>query len=305
MNSTFPHSLGVESDRDAALRGLFRDDRFRKAVAYALDRDGIAQTIIRGPFLRGFPGGLVPGASEFDYDSTIYYPYDPASAQALLADIGFEDTDGNGILNWTEGPLAGDDLVITMHSSEDQAAAGQTVEAVAALLREVGVQINPLLVTSTASQDMEDSGTWEMRVTRTGQHWLTPFTRCTDLGPVTQQFPYHREGADPRELLPFEEELVGIINEFCGEADSTRRAELMSEYQRIFTENNYHVGTVIGRYGLALASRFNNLPTGAPPFFYQWTWGNVRPEQMWIAAEDLDLVAETQPGVLPLYNAEE
>ncbi len=35
----------------------------------------------------------------------VYYAYDLPSAQALLAELGFEDTDGNGIVNWTSGPL--------------------------------------------------------------------------------------------------------------------------------------------------------------------------------------------------------
>ncbi len=36
---------------------------------------------------------------------------------------------------------------------------------------------------------------------------------------------------------------------------------------------------IIGRYGLTLAKRFNNIPVGAPPFFYQPTWGNMKSAQ--------------------------
>ncbi len=244
-------NLGVENERDAALRELFRDLRFRKAISYALDRDGIAQSVIRGPFLRGFPGGLVPGASEFTYDSAVYYPYDPASAAALLAELGFEDTDDDGILNWTDGPLAGDNLVIELNTGEAAVAEQQVGEAIVALLREAGIQINMNVLQGPADDEAIRSGTWEMRVDRTGQEWLTPFTRCTELAPVTKETPvWHREGAEPRELLDFEEELVAIVNEFCLESDTARRAELMQQYNTIFTENVYNVGTVIGRYGL-------------------------------------------------------
>jgi len=298
-------NLGVESERDAALRELFRDLRFRQAVSYALDRDGVAQTVIRGPFLRGFPGGLVPGAAEFDIDSVVYYPYSPQSAEILLAELGFEDTDGDGILNWTDGPLAGDNLVIELNTGEAAVATQQVGEAVAALLREVGIQVNLNVLQGPAGDDAIESGRWEMRVTRTGQEWLTPFTRCTDLAPVTKEAPaWHRAGAEPRELLDFEQEMVEIVNQFCVESDSAVRADLMSEYNRLFTENVYNVGTVIGRYGLALAKRFQNIPTGAPPFFYHWTWGNVRPEQVWIAAADQGEASETRPGVIPVYASE-
>ena len=107
-------NFGVTNERDEAVRELFRDIRFRRAVSHAIDREGVAQSIMRGPFLREWAGGLFPGAPDFDKDSVVYYAHDPASAQALLAELGFEDTDGNGILNWTDGPLAGEDLVLAI-----------------------------------------------------------------------------------------------------------------------------------------------------------------------------------------------
>ena len=295
-------SHGVENERDQALRELFRDVRFRKAVAYALDRDGIAQSVVRGPFLRGFPGGIAPGAVEFNIDSVVNYPYSPESASILLTELGFEDTNGDGILNWTTGLLEGEELIIGLNTSEDAAATQGVGEAASALLRDVGVEINMRVMQGPALGDANTNGTWEMRVTRTGQHYLTPFTRCTDLGPVTKEYGPHREGTEPRVLLDFEQELIDIINAFCLEPDQAKRGELMSRYNELFTGNVYHAGTIIGRYGLAMAKRFKNIPTGAPPFFVHWTWGNVRPEQMWIAEEDQDLVPEIRPGEIPVYN---
>ncbi len=296
-------NLGVDNERDQALRDLFRDLRFRQAVSYALDRDGIAQTVIRGPFLRGFPGGLVPGAAEFDINSVVYYPYDAASAEALLTELGLEDTDGDGVRNWTTGPLEGENMVIELITGEAAPATQQVGEAVAALLGQVGIQLNISVLQGPAETDAIESGQWEMLISRTGQEWLTPFTRCRDLAPISAESPgWHREGSEPRELLDFEVEMVDIVSEFCLEPDSDARAELMSEYNRLFTENVYNVGTVIGRYGLAMAERFENIPTGAPPFFYHWTWGNVRPEQMWVPTDRQGEAPETRPDTIPMYE---
>ena len=294
-------TLGVKDDRDAELRKLFRDLRFRRAVSQAIDRDGVAQAVVRGPFLRAWPGGLYPGSPYFDRGSVVYYPYSPETSKNLLADLGFEDTDGNGILNWTEGPLAGQDLVIALTANEDQEASVNIAEALVPLLGAVGIQVNMRPVKPTVAGDNVEAGTWEMNVSRGGQAYAVPFTRADQLAPVTKENPmWHREGAEPRQLRPFEEELVNIVNEFALEPDSAKRVELMRQYNRIFTENIYDVGVVIGRYGLALAKRFKNVPVGCPTFLYQWTWANCQPDQVWVAPEEQ--LQEIKLNEIPIYK---
>ncbi len=294
-------SLGVQDERDQALRNLFRDQRFRRAVQHAVDGDGIGQAVIRGPFMRAFAGGITPGSPYYDIDSVVYYPYSPDSARTLLAELGFEDTDGDGILNWTDGPLAGDNLVVVLNTSVAAEATGQIGEAFVLLMQEVGVQVNLRPLQGPSAGDAITTGTWEMRVDRIGQEFTTSFTRCKDLGPVTDITPdFHRSDGGERELLDFEVELVEIVNQFCLEPDFDARKELMFRYNQLFTENVYSVGGIVGRYGLGLAKRFNNIPVGAPPFFYQWTWGNVIPEAVWVNPDEQ--IDQIFPGELPVYD---
>jgi peptide/nickel transport system substrate-binding protein len=294
-------SLGVENDRDVALRALFRDFNFRRALQHAIDGDGLGQAVIRGPFLRAFNGGIAPGSSYYDLDSAVYYPYDTASSMALLAELGFEDTDGDGFLNWTTGPIAGDNLLISLFSVQADAATVQIAEATVLLLQEVGIQVNHRTLQGANLTDSIESGTWEMVIDRVGGEWMVPFTRCDDLAPITTTSPsWHREGSEPRELLDFEVEMVEIVEAFCLEPDSDVRKQQMSDYNRLYTENIYTIGGVIGRYGLALATRFENIPNGAPPFFYQWTWGNVQPDQVWVMPENQ--LEQVMPGVIPVYG---
>ncbi len=121
--------------------------------AMPLDREGIAQSLMRGPFLRAFPGGIVPGSPEFDKASVVYYPYDVERAKELLAGLGLEDTDGNGILNFTEGPLAGEDVILGMATSQDQAETQAIGDQVAAMFAEVGIKVNARPMTSQAATD--------------------------------------------------------------------------------------------------------------------------------------------------------
>ena len=296
-------SLGVKDDRDAAIRELFRDVRFRRAFSFAMDREGISQSILRGPFLRGWAGGLFPGSSYFDRSTVAYYNNNPEAAAVLLAELGFEDTDGDDVLNWpTERLASGDNLVLALVTSED-AEETQTVGAAAVtLLGDLGVQINVRPLNSAARREMNEAGEWELRVDRDSQTYAVPFTRCRELAPIEKEFAFHREGSQPRELLDFEQELVDIALAFCIEPSTDTRLELMAEFNRISTDNVHFVGVFVGRYGLASAKRFNNVPAGMPVFLYNWTWENVMAEQVWVAPEEqLD---QLRPGVIPTYDSE-
>ena len=198
----------------------------------------------------------IPGSPEFDKESVVYYDYDPDSAKALLAQIGLEDTDGNGFVNYTDGPLAGQDVILAMTANEDQREAVNIAEALVNQFAAVGIKVNYRTVTSATRSDMVQQGTWDMHVSRQGQVFALPFTRVVELAPITPQSPaWHREGDTPRQLQPFEQELIDIVLEYRDTYDAARRMELMFEYNKIFTENVYDIGVFIGRYGLGLAKR--------------------------------------------------
>lgn len=294
-------NLGVQDERDEALRELFRTFEFRRALQHAVDGDGLGQSLVRGPFTRAFSGGMAPGSAYYDINSVTYYPYSPESAQTLLAGLGFEDTDGDGILNWTDGPLAGENLVISVIHAQADAATGSLAEGLVLLLQDIGIQLNLSPLQGPAYADAIDGGTWEVAVNRIGQAFTTPFTRCTELAPINNRAPeWHREGAEPRVLLDFEVEMVDLINQFCLEPDFDARKDLISQYNALYTENLYTVGLIASRFGLALAKRFENIPAGTPPFFFEWTWSNVMGEQVWVAEENR--LEEVLPGVIPVHG---
>lgn len=294
--------LGVKDERDATMRQLFRDVRFRRALSYATDRDGIAQATMRGPFLRAWAGGLMPGSPEFERESVVYYSYAPDAARTLLAELGFEDTDGNGILNWTSGPLEGQDLIVSMFANEDALESINIGEALVNNWGEVGIQVNFRPITSAVyDQEMRGSGEWDMHVRRSLQEYALPFARCTDLAPIAKNAPHwHVEGEKPRQLQPFEEELVKIVEQYCVERDPAKRKELINQYNHIFTENVYNIGVFVSRYGLALAKRFQNVPPGSPVFLYNWIEYSIMPEQVWTPADEQ--IEEIRPNTIPVYN---
>lgn len=299
---TFNMSLdyGVKDDRDKAVRELLRDQRFRRALSHAIDRDGIAQAIMKGPFLRAWAGGLFPGAPEFDRESVVYYDYDPPSSNALLEQIGLKDTDGNGIVNWTEGPMAGQDVIIQLTANEDQREANNISEALVNQFAAVGIKVNFRSITSSARGDNVEAGNWEMHVDRLGQAFALPHTRPVDIAPVTKTFAWHREGETPRSLLPFEKQLVDIVLKYRDTYDAAERKKLMFEYNKIFTENLYDVGIFVGRYGLGLAKRVKNVPAGTPVFMYTWVEDAIMLDMLWTPVDQQ--LPQNRPETIPVYK---
>jgi peptide/nickel transport system substrate-binding protein len=204
-------------------------------------------------------------------------------------------------VNWTSGPLEGEDLAISLTSNEDQLEGVNIGEALVNLWGQIGVKVNFRPVTSAARGDIVQSGEWQAHITRGGQAFALPFTRCNELAPVSQVAPsWHREGDKPRQLQPFEQELVDLIKAYCPETDTAKRKELINQYNQVFTENIYNIGVYVGRYGLALAKRFQNVPSGTPVFMYQWVEDSVISEQVWTPVDEQQ--QQVQPNTLPVYN---
>jgi peptide/nickel transport system substrate-binding protein len=82
----------------------FDDVRVRQAMNYAVDKDLIIEAIYGGRAV-ALPGPLSP-YNNFANKSLSPYPYNPDEALALLADAGWTDSDGDGILDKDGQPLA-------------------------------------------------------------------------------------------------------------------------------------------------------------------------------------------------------
>jgi peptide/nickel transport system substrate-binding protein len=302
----FNYSLGVgiESERDTAVRELFRDLRFRQALSYATDREGIAQSIMRGPFLRAWAGGLYPGAPDFDREAVVYYPYDVASANILLDEMGLDDTNGDGVREWTEGPMAGQPIVLQMLASQDAAETQSVAEALVNQWGEVGIQINMRITDSQTNIDLRNAGTWDIAADRGGQSFALPFVNVTALAPITQggalSFSWHLLGETP-DLMDFEQDLVDIVQEYRSTFDVEGRKALMSDYNHIFTENVYNLGVFVGRYGLGTAKRVKNIPDGTPVFMYTWVEEAILLDTLWTPVEDQ--LPQNRPDTIPVYGS--
>ena len=291
----------TDKDRDPAVRTLFRDLRFRKALSYATDRDGIAQSVMKGPFLRGWAGGLYPGAPDFDKSAVVYYPYDVASANALLDEMGLKDSNGDGVREYADGAVAGQPVVVQLLASQDAKETQSVAEALVNQWGAVGIKVNMKVIDSQTSTNTMAAGTWDLQVYRGGQEKALPFTNPNGLAPTTHGFNWHRDTeAAPRVMMDFEQQLVDIMNKYKSTYDAAARKELMTQYNKIETENVYDLGVFIGRYGLGTAKRVKNIADGTPVFMYTWVEEAILLDTLWTPADQQ--LPQNRPDTIAVYS---
>jgi len=292
-------TCGADTDEDMARRELFRSFDFRRAVSQAVDRQALGQALVRGPFTAPTPGGIHPESTQIDGEASVYYPYAPETSKTLLARLGFEDTDGNGILNWTDGPLAGQDLALNLHFTTYRTTDATLADGVVSMLREVGVRLVPRPLSDYVAV-VRDTCDWDLAVERGTREYEVPITNLSALAPLNTSGPeWHRGTPErPQDLLPFEEEIVAIARQVQTERDGAKRVELLTELQRLFTGNIYNVGLITATSAIAISDRFENVIPGTPGLSYQFGELNIMRERLWISADRRGDVEELEPATL-------
>lgn len=294
---------GVETDADKAKRELFRNTDFRRAITQGVDREAMAQALVRGPFVAPFAGGLHVETDFFKPESVVYYPYDVPTSKALLAKAGLEDTDGDGTVNWTSGPLKGQNLEINFTYGSHPAYA-LLADTMIGMMREVGVKLIAQPTQGSAQEDINESCKWDAMLWRGDRPYTVPLAQLQDLAPISSKVPQWHQGTGDKaqELLPFEQQMIDILAKIRTEPDGAKRAALLNEYNHIFTENVYNIGLVTIPAALIINKRFKDVPAGAPVLAWQWSEDNTLRERLWIAKEDQGQVPELMPGLMPGVN---
>ena len=113
---------------------LFADRRVRQALTLAIDKEEIIQGVLLG---LGKPstGPFKPGTWAYKPD-VMPFPHDPAKARALLAEAGWKDTDGDGLLDKDGRPFAFELLV-----NQGNEVRGKCAEIIQRRLAEIGISV--------------------------------------------------------------------------------------------------------------------------------------------------------------------
>jgi peptide/nickel transport system substrate-binding protein len=294
---------GEPDARAQAVRELNRNEDFRKAITYAIDRDHLNQALVKGPFTAIYPGGLYAGTAYYDKDSTVYYPFSLESAKAELEKAGLTDTDGNGIVNFpsdTPG-VGGQDVEVTLLVNSDYQTDKSLGEGVVAAMQQIGIRVIPNIVAGNQRDALQQSGQFDWAIWRNGSELISVVQGTSALAPTGPQTTVnHRAGKDGTvDLLPWEQEMVDVVNQFIASSDNAERTELMKKYQKLYTENIATIGLTQYPGALIVNKRFANIPPGTPIFMFNWAEDSVMRERLYVPKDkqqNYELYPKTLPG---------
>jgi peptide/nickel transport system substrate-binding protein len=114
--------------------GLFQEKKVRQALTYAINREEIVQYVLYG--LGAVATGPFPNHLWYSNPHVKPVPYDPERARQLLAEAGWKDTNGDGILDWQGKPFQL--TLITNSGNDTRRDVGVLVQR---QLREIGIDV--------------------------------------------------------------------------------------------------------------------------------------------------------------------
>jgi peptide/nickel transport system substrate-binding protein len=246
---------------------LFRDQKFRQAISYAINREGLANTVYAGRAVPLFT--FVTPADKLWYtDNIMKYPYDPARARAMLAELGLKDTNGDGFLEDAEGHT----IEITMHPNTENS---QRVGAAGLLVKQfqdVGIKANSAPLAGPVLFEMLQSGFKFDAVVLGWGGGVPP-------GPTNSKNILLSSGlnhacfpSQQTPSTPWEARIDELVHKIDVSLDANERNQYYSEIQRIWSEQLPEINLVAQQEAVAYKNKFANVrPSPLPP---RATWNS-------------------------------
>jgi peptide/nickel transport system substrate-binding protein len=115
----------------------FRNTKFRQAISCAIDRDRLVGEVYGG---RAQPtyGFISTENQKWNNPAIPRYAFDPARARALLAEIGIQDRNGDGLMEDTDG----NPVEILFYSNTGNLLREQAATLIVADLQKLGIKLN-------------------------------------------------------------------------------------------------------------------------------------------------------------------
>jgi peptide/nickel transport system substrate-binding protein len=238
---------------------LFQDQRVRQAITYAINKQELIDGVLLGL------GQAATGPYKPDtwvYNSKVKrYDFDPGKSRALLAEVGWTDSDGDGILD-----RGGEKLAFTIVTNQGNDLRSKTAEIIQRRLKEVGIVVEIRVVEwATFLKEFIFTGNFDTTILG----WSG--------GPEPDQYNiWHSSKTAPRELnfVKFKnQEVDDLLEKGRRTFDRTERKQIYDRFQEILAEEQPYTFLYVGEALPAVAKRFRGIepsPAGITYNFIKW-----------------------------------
>ncbi|HWQ66729.1 MAG TPA: ABC transporter substrate-binding protein [Methanospirillum sp.] len=198
------------------------DINFRKAFASAINYPELVEITTLGH--GSVPSsGFVPPAMD-GYVKTAPMQYDADGAKKILADAGFKDSDGNGIIENKEGKDIVLDLLIRSSFSRE-------AELIKEYLNEAGIGAEIRSVEDNTWFDLKDNYEYDVTLTRT-----TPWGMLMHAGWATGYFDSRRTGQGVLHTVD-DPAFLDLCDKILATTDKAKLTGYADEVQKYYAEN--------------------------------------------------------------------
>ena len=239
-------------------RPMFSDKRTRQALAHLIDMDKILDKIILGYGERAI-GPIHPSKKKHHNGNIKPYEYNPEKAKALLAEAGWKDTDGDGIL---DNIIDGEKVKFEMSYLYNQG--NDTRKAVGLLFQEEARKVG--IIVNVITQD------WSIFLENTKQHDFDMYYGSWVNSPTPD---------DPKQIYHTSSynggsnytgfgnvETDALIDSIRVELDEDKRAKLYHRFQEILHDECSYIYLYHPLEKIAIHKRFSNSdPSAMRPGF--------------------------------------
>ncbi|WP_305044363.1 peptide-binding protein [Geoalkalibacter sp.] len=240
-------------------RPMFQDQRVRQALSHAINRQELVDGVLLG-LGQVATGPYKPGT--WPHNPQVRdYAFDPARALELLAEAGWRDTDGDGLLDKEGRPLSF--TILTNQGNDQRVKSGEIIQR---RLREIGIDVR-LRVIEWASflKEFVNTGNFDALI----MGWTIP--------PDPDAYAvWHSSKTRPGELnfIGFENaEVDELLEKGRRTLDQAERKKYYDRFQEILAEEQPYTFLFVPDALPVVAARFRGIepaPAGIGYNFIRW-----------------------------------
>ncbi len=246
---------------------LFTDKRVRRAMSMCMPIESIVRDLYHGT-ARAMNGHFMP--EDWAYNPAVpVIRHDPAAAKALLAEVGWRDTNGDGVLDRNGKPFKFALIIMTGNPVTKQL--GQMVQSE---LKAIGVDVELQLLDGATAIGQLQRGNYEALYSG----WdLDPdpdpyaLFHSSQTPPRGQNFVYYSNPEADRLIVAARREL-----------DQSKRKDLYHQLHAVLSEDQPYTWMIQSSAKWALSSRVRNAEISRGFGFFLWDPGELG----WWLAED-------------------